>query len=124
MSDVVIVESVRSPLGKRKGGLSGTHSIELLARVQAELIERSGVDPKTIGLVVGGCVGQVGMHTMNVTRNAWLTAGLPIEVAATTVDAQCGSSQQASNLAYALVKSGVGFCKWCLLPPCPWWRPW
>jgi acetyl-CoA C-acetyltransferase len=107
VSDVVIVEAVRSPLGKRKGGLSGTHSIELLARVQAELIERSGVDPGTVGQVVGGCVGQVGMQTMNIARNAWLTAGLPIEVAATTVDAQCGSSQQASNLAYALVKSGV-----------------
>jgi len=107
MSDVVIVEAVRSPLGKRKGGLSGTHSTELLSKVQAELFARSGMDPKEVGQVVGGCVGQVGMQTMNVARNAWLTAGLPIEVAASTVDAQCGSSQQATNLAYALVKSGV-----------------
>ncbi|MGI9590329.1 MAG: steroid 3-ketoacyl-CoA thiolase [Myxococcota bacterium] len=107
MSDVVIVEAVRTPLGKRKGALSGTHSTELLAKVQGELFARSGVDPAEVGQVVGGCVGQVGMQTMNVTRNAWLTAGLPLEVAASTVDAQCGSSQQATNVAYALVKSGV-----------------
>ncbi len=107
MREVVIVEAVRSPLGKRNGGLSAMHSIDLLGAVQAELFNRSGVDPSLVGQVVGGCVGQVGMQTMNVTRNAWLTAGLPIEVAATTVDAQCGSSQQATNLAYALVASGV-----------------
>ncbi|MDJ0851846.1 MAG: steroid 3-ketoacyl-CoA thiolase [Myxococcota bacterium] len=107
MSDVVIVEAVRTPLGKRKGGLSGTHSVELLAKVQGELFARSGVDPSHVGQVVGGCVGQVGMQTMNVTRNAWLTAGLPLEVPASTVDAQCGSSQQATNLAYALVAGGV-----------------
>ncbi len=106
-SDVVIVEAVRSPLGKRRGGLSAVHSTELLAKVQSELISRAGIDPKELGQVVGGCVGQVGMQTMNVTRNAWLTAGLPIDVACSTVDAQCGSSQQATNLAYALVKSGV-----------------
>lgn len=106
-SDVVVVEAVRSPLGKRRGGLSAVHSTELLARVQGELVSRAGIDPKEIGQVVGGCVGQVGMQTMNVTRNAWLTAGLPIDVACSTVDAQCGSSQQATNLAYALVKSGV-----------------
>jgi acetyl-CoA C-acetyltransferase len=107
MSDVVIVEAVRTPLGKRRGGLSGTHSTELLAKVQAELFARTGMDPAQVGQVVGGCVGQVGMQTMNVARNAWLTAGLPIEVPSTTVDTQCGSSQQATNLAYALVASGV-----------------
>ncbi len=107
MGEVVIVEAVRSPLGKRNGGLSAMHSIDLLGAVQAELFKRSGVDPAEVGQVVGGCVGQVGMQTMNVTRNAWLTAGLPLEVAASTVDAQCGSSQQATNLAYALVASGV-----------------
>ncbi|MBW2268943.1 MAG: steroid 3-ketoacyl-CoA thiolase [Deltaproteobacteria bacterium] len=107
MPDVVIVEAVRSPLGKRRGGLSAMHSMNLLASVQAALIERSGIDPLEIGQVVGGCVGQAGMQAMNVTRNAWLSAGLPIGVAATTVDAQCGSSQQAANLAYALVASGV-----------------
>jgi len=107
MSEVVVVEAVRSPLGRRKGGLSGTHSIELLGAVQSELFQRSGVDPSSVGQVVGGCVGQVGMQTMNVARQAWLTAGLPLEVAATTVDTQCGSSQQATNLAYSMVKSGI-----------------
>ncbi len=107
MREVVIVEAVRTPLGKRNGGLSTMHSIDLLGAVQSELFTRSGVDPSAVGQVVGGCVGQVGMQTMNVTRNAWLTSGLPLEVAATTVDAQCGSSQQATNLAYALVAGGV-----------------
>ncbi|MHB8465223.1 MAG: steroid 3-ketoacyl-CoA thiolase [Acidimicrobiales bacterium] len=105
--EVVIVEAVRSPFGRRNGGLSSMHSIDLLGAVQRELFTRSGVDPRDVGQVVGGCVGQVGMQTMNVTRNAWLTAGLPLEVAATTVDAQCGSSQQATNLAYAMVSAGV-----------------
>ena len=107
MGDVVIVEAVRSALGRRNGGLSSMHSVDLLAAVQAELFTRSGVDPALVGQVVGGCVGQVGMQTMNVTRNAWLTAGLPLSTASTTVDTQCGSSQQATNLAYALVKAGV-----------------
>jgi acetyl-CoA C-acetyltransferase len=110
MSEVVIVEAVRSPLGRRNGGLSTCHSVDLLGSVQKELFERSGVDPKEVGQVIGGCVGQVGMQTMNVTRNAWLTAGLPLEVASTTVDTQCGSSQQATNLAYSLVASGVVDC--------------
>ena len=106
-TDVVIVEAVRSPLGKRNGGLSTMHPADLLGSVQVAAIERSGVDPATIGQVVGGCVGQVGPQTFNIARTAWLSAGLPMEVAATTVDAQCGSSQQATNLAVALVKSGV-----------------
>jgi acetyl-CoA C-acetyltransferase len=107
MREVVIVEAVRSPLGKRKGELAAVHSTDLLAAVQSALFQRSGVDPMEVGQVIGGCVGQVGMQTMNVTRNAWLTAGLPLEVPATTVDTQCGSSQQATNLAYALIASGV-----------------
>ncbi|MCP5055731.1 MAG: steroid 3-ketoacyl-CoA thiolase [bacterium] len=107
MREVVIVEAVRTPLGRRNGGLSTCHSIDVLGQVQKELFERSGADPKEVGQVVGGCVGQVGMQTMNVARNAWLTAGLPLDVAATTVDTQCGSSQQATNLAYSLVASGV-----------------
>ena len=107
MTDVVIVEAVRSPIGRRNGGLSTMHSVDLLAAVQRELVDRSGVDPREIGQVVGGCVGQVGMQTGNIARTAWLTAGLPIEVAASTVDAQCGSSHQATNLAYALVAAGI-----------------
>jgi acetyl-CoA C-acetyltransferase len=83
------------------------HSAELLGAVQREVIERSGIDPLEVGQVVGGCVGQIGMQAANVTRNAWLTAGLPIDAAATTVDAQCGSSQQATNLAVGLIAAGV-----------------
>jgi acetyl-CoA C-acetyltransferase len=107
VNEVVIVDAVRAPIGRRNGGLSSMHAIDLLGAVQRELFARSGVDPTEVGQVVGGCVGQVGMQAMNVTRTAWLTAGLPLEVAATTVDAQCGSSQQATGLAYALVASGV-----------------
>ena len=107
MRDVVIVEAVRTPVGRRGGGLSTSHSVDVLGTVQKALFDRTGVDPGEVGQIVGGCVGQVGMQTMNVTRTAWLTAGLPIEVPATTVDAQCGSSQQATNLAYALVASGT-----------------
>src|SRR3954451_13353285 len=106
-TDVVIVEAVRSPLGKRNGGLSTMHPANLLGAVQVAAIERSGVDPSTIGQVIGGCVGQVGPQTFNIARTAWLSAGLPLEVAATTVDAQCGSSQQATNLAAAMVKGGI-----------------
>jgi acetyl-CoA C-acetyltransferase len=106
-TDVVIVEAVRSPLGKRNGGLSTMHPVDLLGAVQVAAIERSGVDPASIGQVIGGCVGQVGPQTFNIARTAWLAAGLPLEVAATTVDAQCGSSQQATNLAVALVQGGV-----------------
>jgi acetyl-CoA C-acetyltransferase len=107
MREVVVVEAVRSPLGRRNGALSAMHSLDLLGLVQAEAIKRAGIDPKLVGQVVGGCVGQVGMQTMNVTRNAWLAAGLPVEVAATTVDTQCGSSQQAVGFAHALVKAGI-----------------
>lgn len=107
MSDVVIVEAVRSPIGRRGGGLSGFHSADLLASVLSELIERSGIDPSEVGQVIGGCVSQVGMQGFNITRTAWLTAGLPISAAATTLDSQCGSSQQATNVASSLVASGV-----------------
>ncbi len=107
MSDVVIIDAVRSPIGRRNGGLSSMHPADLLAEVQKELIERTGIDPKEVGQLVSGCVSQVGEQSFNVGRTAWLTAGLPQEVPATTVDAQCGSSQQATNMATALVKSGV-----------------
>ena len=106
MQDVVIVEAVRTPIGRRTGGLSTMHSIDLLGLAQQEVLQRAGVDASEVGQVVGGCVGQVGMQAMNVTRNAWLAAGLPMEVAASTVDAQCGSAQQATNLAASLVGSG------------------
>jgi acetyl-CoA C-acetyltransferase len=107
MSEVVIVEAVRSPIGRRNGGFAGMHPAELLSKVQSELIRRSGIDPNEVGQVVAGCVSQVGEQSFNIGRTAWLAAGLPLEVAATTVDTQCGSSQQATNLATALVGSGV-----------------
>ncbi|MDG2907300.1 MAG: steroid 3-ketoacyl-CoA thiolase [Acidimicrobiales bacterium] len=104
---VVIVDAVRTPIGRRNGGMSSCHSVDVLGTVQRALFDRTGINPLEVGQVIGGCVGQVGMQSMNVTRTAWLTAGLPLDVPATTVDAQCGSSQQASNLAYALVASGT-----------------
>ena len=106
-TDVVIVEAVRSPIGKRGGGLSTMHSADLLATVQRAAVDRSGIDAEAVGQVIGGCVSQVGQQAFNVARTAWLTAGLPVGVAATTVDSQCGSSQQATNLATGLVGSGV-----------------
>ena len=105
--DVVIVDALRTPIGRRNGGLAGVHPVDLLAHVLRELVAKSGVDPNAIGQVVGGCVSQVGEQSFNATRTAILSAGLPITVAATTVDTQCGSSQQATNFATALLGSGV-----------------
>ena len=106
-TDVVVVEAVRSPLGRRNGGLSTMHPAELLAEVQRAAIARSGIDPAEVGQIVAGCVTQTGEQTFNIARTAWLTAGFPVSVAGTTVDSQCGSSQQATNLGAALVRSGV-----------------
>ena len=107
MTEIVLVEAVRTPVGRRGGGYAGTHPVELLATVQKELIDRAGVDPAEVGQIVGGCVSQVGEQSFNVARTAWLTAGLPQSVAATTVDSQCGSSQQATTLAHGLVAGGL-----------------
>jgi acetyl-CoA C-acetyltransferase len=107
MADVVIVEAVRTPIGRRNGGLSTVHPADLLGTALTELVARSGVDPAEVEQVVGGCVSQVGEQSFNVTRTAWLSAGLPLGTAACTVDSQCGSSQQATNVATSLVGSGV-----------------
>jgi acetyl-CoA C-acetyltransferase len=107
MADVVIVEAVRTPVGRRNGGLSTVHPADLLGAAVSEVIGRSGIDPAEVEQVVGGCVSQVGEQSFNVTRTAWLSAGLPLGTAATTVDSQCGSSQQATNVATSLVASGV-----------------
>ena len=107
MSNVVIVDALRTPVGRRGGGLSTVHPAELLSTVLSTLVERTGIDPAEVGQVIGGCVSQVGEQSFNVVRTAWLAAGLPQSVAATTVDTQCGSSQQATNLASSLVASGV-----------------
>lgn len=104
---VVIVDAVRTPIGRRNGGLSTLHPGELLGIAQKGIIDRTGIDPALVEQVVGGCVSQVGEQSFNVTRTAWLAAGLPLTTAATTVDTQCGSSQQATGLASSLIGSGV-----------------
>jgi acetyl-CoA C-acetyltransferase len=106
-SDVVIVEAVRTPIGRRNGGLSTVHPADLLGTVQKEVLRRAGVEAAEVGQVTTGCVSQVGEQSFDIGRTAWLAAGLPETVAATTVDTQCGSSQQAVNLATALIASGV-----------------
>jgi acetyl-CoA C-acetyltransferase len=106
MSEVVIVEALRTPVGRRNGVLSGVHPADLLGAVQKEAVERSGVDPSLVGQVIGGCVSQIGEQSINVARTAWLTAGLPFTVPASTIDAQCGSAQQATALAAGLIASG------------------
>ena len=103
MGQPVIVEAVRTPIGKRNGWLSGLHAAELLAVAQVELIKKAGIDAGSVEQVVGGCVTQAGEQASNVTRNAWLSAGLPYESAATTVDCQCGSAQQASHFINNLI---------------------
>jgi acetyl-CoA C-acetyltransferase len=105
--EVVIVEAVRTPIGRRGGGLSTMHPSDLLGVVQKAAVERSGIAPEIVDQVVGGCVSQVGEQSFNIARTAWLAAGLPLTVAATTVDSQCGSSQQATNLASSLVAGGT-----------------
>ena len=107
MADVVIVDAVRTAVGRRNGSLSPLHANDLLGAVQRAVLDRTGVSPDAIEQVVGGCVGQVGAQSSNVTRNAWLAAGLPLEVPASTVNVQCGSSQQATTLAHGMVASGL-----------------
>ena len=104
---VVIVEAVRTPVGRKNGGLSTLHPAEILGLVQKEVIRRTGIDPAVVEQVVGGNVSQVGAQSFNITRTSWLSAGLPLSTACTTVDTQCGSSQQATGLAASLVASGV-----------------
>ncbi|WP_296604710.1 steroid 3-ketoacyl-CoA thiolase [Nocardioides sp.] len=103
----VIVDAVRTPYGKRGGALSGLHAVELLGGVQTRLLERTGVDAAAVTEVIGGCVTQAGEQSNNVTRFAWLHAGLPEETGATTIDAQCGSAQQAVHLVAAQIAAGM-----------------
>jgi acetyl-CoA C-acetyltransferase len=103
MGKPVIVEATRSPIGKRAGWLSGLHPAELLGLTQRAVIERAGIDPGEIEQVIGGCVMQVGAQSNNITRTAWLHAGLPWQVGATTIDCQCGSAQQANHLIAGLI---------------------
>ncbi|HXS34113.1 MAG TPA: thiolase family protein [Solirubrobacterales bacterium] len=108
--EVVIVEAVRTPIGRgheEKGIYKDVHPSNLLAKTYAELFERTGVDPAETGDVIAGCAQQFGEQGVNIGRNAWLEAGLPIETPATTIDRQCGSAQQAVNFAATLIASGV-----------------
>jgi acetyl-CoA C-acetyltransferase len=107
MGRPVIVEAVRTPIGKRGGWMSGFHATELLALSVKGLIERAGLAPEEIQQVVGGCVTKAGEQSFNITRNAWLAAGLPYQTAGTTVDCQCGSSQQANHLLEGLILAGA-----------------
>ena len=106
MRDAVLVDAVRTPIGKRNGGLKDVHPADLSAHVLNALIERTGIDPGSVDDVIWGCVSQVGEQTLNVGRNSVLAAGWPESVPATTVDRQCGSSQQAAHFAAAGVISG------------------
>ncbi len=106
MRDVVIVEAVRSPIGKRNGGLSRIHPADLSAVVLAALIDRAGIDPTLIDDVIWGCVSQVGDQSSNIGRYAVLAAGWPETIPGTTVNRACGSSQQALDFAVQAVKSG------------------
>ncbi|MEK0098635.1 acetyl-CoA C-acetyltransferase [Streptomyces sp. A475] len=107
MPEAFIVEAVRTPVGRRKGALSGVHPADLGAHVLRALLERSGADPAAVDDVYFGCVGQIGAQTGNVARTAWLSAGLPQHVPGTTIDRQCGSSQQAVHFAAQAVGSGA-----------------
>jgi acetyl-CoA acyltransferase len=108
--EVVIVEAARTPIGRgheEKGYYKATHASNLLAKTYSEVIDRAGIDPSIVEDAIAGCVQQFGEQGINIARNAWLEAGLPIETPATTVDRQCGSAQQAVNFGAALVASGV-----------------
>jgi acetyl-CoA acyltransferase len=102
----VVVGAVRTPVGRRNGGLAGVHAVDLGAVALRALVERSGIDPVLVDDVIMGCVSQIGEQSVNVARNAWLAAGLPEEVPATTVDRQCGSSQQAVQFAAQGILAG------------------
>jgi acetyl-CoA acetyltransferase family protein len=108
--EVVIVEAARTPIGRghpEKGYYKDNHPSNLLAKTYTEVIERTGIDASEVEDVIAGCAQQFGVQGINIGRNAWLEAGLPIETPATTIDRQCGSAQQAVNFAAAQIASGV-----------------
>ena len=107
MREVVIVDAVRTPIGRRNGKLKDIHPVVLGSLVLKEVVNRAGIKPEHVDDVVFGCVGQAGEQSLNIGRNAWLTAGFPVTTPATTVDRQCGSSQQAIHFAANLIQSGV-----------------
>src|SRR5580700_799879 len=107
VGNAVIVEAVRTPIGRRRGALAGLHPAELLGRAQTALLERAGLDAAEVEQVAGGCVTQAGEQASNVTRTAWLHAGLPQQTGALTLDAQCGSAQQAVHVIAGLIAAGA-----------------
>ena len=107
MGDAVIVAAVRTPIGKRGGVLSGLHPATILGTAQAGLLDRAGLDPAEVEQVAGGCVTQAGEQSGNVTRTAWLHRGLPYRAGCLTLDAQCGSAQQATHLVAGLIAAGA-----------------
>jgi acetyl-CoA C-acetyltransferase len=107
VAEAYIVEAVRTPVGRRNGGLAGVHPADLGAHALKALVERSGVDPEAVDDVIFGCVDQIGAQSTDVARTAWLSAGLPESVPGVTIDRQCGSSQQAALFAAASVQAGI-----------------
>ena len=107
MGNAVIVEAVRTPIGKRGGVLAGLHAAEILGCAQRALVDRAGIDPGEVEQVAGGCVTQAGEQSNNITRTAWLHAGLPYQAGCQTLDAQCGSAQQAAHLVAGLIAAGA-----------------
>jgi acetyl-CoA acyltransferase len=107
MHEAVIVEAVRTPVGKKDGKLAGWHPVDLLAEVLNAAVERSGIDPAQVEDHITGCVSQTGEQAINIARNAWLAGGLPEEVPAVTIDRQCGSSQQSAHFAAQGIMAGA-----------------
>ncbi len=107
MAEPVIIEAVRTPIGKRNGQLAGLHATKILGAAQIEVIKRAGIDASVVEQAIGGCVTQAGEQGSSVTRNAWLGAGLPWTTGTTTVDCQCGSAMQANHLIEGLILSGA-----------------
>src|ERR1700678_1548391 len=107
MAEAYIAGAVRTPIGRRNGGLSGVNPVDLGAHALSALIARTGIGPAAVDDVVRGCVSQIGPQTFDIARNAWLSAGLPQSVPGVTVDRQCGSSQQAVHFAAQGVLSGT-----------------
>ena len=107
MGTPVIIDAVRTPLGKRKGWLAGVHPATLLGFAQAEVLRRAGVDSELVDQVVGGCVTQAGEQSNDMVRRAWLHAGLAQRTGATAIDAQCGSGQQSAHLVHDMIAAGT-----------------
>jgi acetyl-CoA C-acetyltransferase len=107
MGQPVIIEAIRTPIGKRNGPMATQHATHVLGHVQREVLARAGVAGNEVGQVIGGCVSQAGEQASNVTRTSWLASGLPYSVASTTIDAQCGSSQQANHLIHNMISAGA-----------------